>query len=132
MGGIIEYIFSFLQEIIFGTISWDYSHMILNINGRTTIPYMLFWGFASMILVHVIYPILSKWIEAIPSKIGKPLVVILVIFMSLDMLISFTALGRATLRNKGFEPFTIVGEFYDKVYPDEFLRTIYTNMKYTK
>ena len=132
LGGAIEYIISYLMELVLGVASWDYSTYFLNINGRTTIPYMLFWGFASMILVHIIYPILSKWIEKIPSKIGKPLIVILVIFMSLNMFISFTALGRATLRNKGYEPFTIVGEFYDKVYPDEFLRTIYTNMKWVK
>ena len=132
LGGAIEYIISYLMELVLGTSSWDYSTYFLNIHGRTTIPYMFFWGFASMIIVHFIYPILSKLIEKIPSKIGKPLIVILVIFMSLDMFLSWTALGRATLRNKNYEPFTFVGEFYDKVYPDDFLKTIYTNMKYTK
>ena len=132
IGGAIEYIISLLMELILGVTSWDYTGRPLNIMGRTTIPYMFFWGFASMIIVHFIYPILSKLIEKIPSKIGKPLIVILVIFMSLDMFLSWTALGRATLRNKNYEPFTFVGEFYDKVYPDDFLKTIYTNMKYTK
>ena len=120
------------MELVLKTKSWDYSTYFLNIDGRTTIPYMIFWGFAIMVLVHFIYPILSKWIEKIPSKIGKPLVVILVIFITLDMIISFTALGRATLRNKGYEPITVVGEFYDQVYTDEFLKTIYTNMKWVK
>ena len=132
LGGAIEYIVSFLMELVLGVASWDYSTYFLNINGRTTIPYMIFWGFASMILVHWIYPFLSKWIEKIPYKIGQQLLIILVIFMTLDMIVSWTALGRATLRNKGYEPFTFVGEFYDNVYPDEFLKTIYTNMKFTK
>lgn len=132
LGGAIEYIVSFLMELVLGVASWDYSTYFLNINGRTTIPYMIFWGFASMILVHWIYPFLSKWIEKIPYKIGQSLLIILVIFMTLDMIVSWTALGRATLRNKGYEPFTFIGEFYDKVYPDEFLKTIYTNMKVTK
>ena len=132
LGGAFEYLISFLMELVLGVTSWDYSNYFLNINGRTTIPYMIFWGFAIMILVHVIYSFLFLWIEKIPSKIGKPLVVILVIFMTFDMLISWTALGRATLRNKGYEPLTFIGEFYDRVYPDEYLRTIYTNMKKVK
>ena len=36
------------------------------------------------------------------------------------------------LRNKGYEPFTIIGEIYDKIYPDEFLKKVYTNMKFIK
>ncbi len=132
LGGAIEYVISYLMELVLGVASWDYSNYFLNINGRTTIPYMIFWGLASALLVHVIYPFLSKFIEKIPSKIGKPLVVFLVIFMTLNMFISFTALGRATLRNYGYEPFTFLGEFYDLVYPDEYLKTIYTNMKFVK
>ncbi len=132
LGGAIEYIVSLLMELVLGVASWDYTGRPLNIMGRTTVLYMIFWGFAIMVLVHFVYPYLSKWIEKIPNKIGKPLVVVLVIFMTLNMIISWTALGRATLRNKGYEPFTFIGEFYDKVYPDEFLKTIYTNMKWVK
>ncbi len=132
LGGSIEFIISLLMELVLGVASWDYTGRPLNIMGRTTVLYMIFWGFAIMLLVHYIYPFLSKYIEKIPNKIGKPLVIILVIFMSLNMLISFTALARSTLRNKGYKPFTFIGEFYDKVYPDEYLKTIYTNMKFVK
>lgn len=132
LGGIIEYTVSFLMELVLGVASWDYSTYFLNINGRTTIPYMIFWGFAVMILIHCVYPYLSKLIEKIPNRIGKPLIIILVIFMSINMIISWTALARSTLRNKGYEPYTFIGEFYDKVYPDDFLKTIYTNMKFVK
>ena len=44
IGGIFEYGISFLQETFLHTISWDYSDAFLNINGRTTIPYMIVWG----------------------------------------------------------------------------------------
>lgn len=132
LGGAIEYIVSLLMELVLGVASWDYTGRPLNIMGRTTVLYMIFWGFAIMLLVHWIYPIISRWIEKIPNKIGKPLVIILVIFMTLNMIISWTALGRATLRNKGYEPFTIIGELYDKIYPDEFLKKVYTNMKFVK
>ena len=132
LGGIIEYVTSFLLELVLGVKSWDYSHQLWNIHGRTSIPYMIFWGFGMMLLIHVAYPFVSKVIEAIPKKIGDLLVKFFVIFLSLDMIISWTALGRQALRNKGYEPFTIVGEFYDKVYTDEFLKNIYVNMNFVK
>ncbi len=127
-----EYIISFLMELVLRAKSWDYSSYFLNINGRTTIPYMLFWGLGIMLLIHFVYPILSKWIESIPKKIGDILVIFLVIFMTFNMIISWTALGRQVLRHKGYEPFTIIGEFYDKVYTDEFLKKIYRNMSFVK
>ena len=39
MGGVLEYLFSFFQEIFFGTISWDYSKFFLNLNGRICLLY---------------------------------------------------------------------------------------------
>ena len=51
LGGVFEYITSFLLELFLGARSWDYSDYFLNINGRTTIPYMIFWGIGIMILV---------------------------------------------------------------------------------
>lgn len=132
LGGSIEYIVSYLMELVLGSVSWDYSKRPFNINGRTTLLYMIFWGFAIMILIHFVYPYLSKWIEKIPKKLGKVLVTFLVIFMTLDMVISWTALGRQVLRHKGYEPITFIGEFYDKVYTDEYLKKVYTNMKFIK
>lgn len=130
LGGLIEYIASFLLEFVLGAKSWDYSDQLLNINGRTSISYMIFWGVAMMILIHYVYPVVSKLIEKIPKKLGNILVWFFVIFLSVDMFISFTALGRQVLRHKGYEPFTFVGEFYDKVYTDEFLKKIYVNMSF--
>lgn len=41
IGGIFEYTVSLLQKYFLGTKSWDNSKMVLNIQGRTTIPIML-------------------------------------------------------------------------------------------
>lgn len=130
LGGAIEYVISFLMELVLCTRSWNYYGRPLNINGRTTIPYMIFWGLAVMVLVHFVYPYISKWIEKIPYKFGNILVKFLVVFMTINMVVSWTALGRQTLRHKGYKPFTFVGEFYDKVYTDEYLEKVYANMKF--
>ena len=60
IGGTFEYAISFLQEMFTGTTSWNYSNYFLNINGRTTIPIMLFWGLLCYVIVTKVYPYLSK------------------------------------------------------------------------
>ena len=44
LGGVTEYLCSYFQEKLFGTISWDYSNQLLNFNGRTSILYCIVLG----------------------------------------------------------------------------------------
>lgn len=129
LGGFFEYIVSFLQETFLGTISWDYSQEFLNINGRTTIPYMIVWGLLAYLLIKVVYPILSNLIESFPRKFGTIFTNILLVLLILDFSISWGALVRQTFRHMGHEPITFVGKFFDQHYGDEVLRKYYTNMK---
>lgn len=128
LGGVIEFIVSWLQEFFTHTTSWDYSQKFLNIAGRTTIPYMLVWGLLGLLLVKVVYPPVSNLIEQIPVKIGDRIYVVLVVLMALDMLVSWTAIIRQTLRHNDIPPFTPVGEFCDSYYNDEFLQYYFPNM----
>ena len=81
IGGITEYIVSYFCELFFQFRFWDYSNMTFNIHGRTTIPFMFAWSFFSTILLKVIYPFVSKWIERIPRKIGVVLSSIFLFFL---------------------------------------------------
>lgn len=132
LGGSFEYIISFLQETFTGTISWNYTRYPLDINGRTTIPIMLLWGLLCVIFIKLVYPFLSKYIEKIPYKPGNIIAKILVIIITLDALISFTAIIRQSLRREGFEPLTFIGETFDKIYTDERLKKAYPNMRVPK
>lgn len=128
-GGVVEYLLSLGQELVLGTRSWDYSSFLLNINGRTTIPIMLIWGMMGLVFVKVVYPWVSSLIEKIPLAVGENLFVALLIFMILNMIVSWSALIRQNLRYYEIRPLTPIGEFYDRYYPDEFLRKYYTNME---
>jgi len=132
LGGVVEYSMSYLQELVVGTVSWNYSKKFLNIHGRTTIPFMLFWGLGAFLWIYKIYPKISKQIEQIPYKLGKIIVVFFTVFFSIDMIISFGALIRQDMRRKNIEAITPVGEFFDKHYTDEFLYKHYPNMVATK
>lgn len=121
LGGLVEYIAGLLSETFLHIKFWDYSNMFLNINGRTTIPIMLIWGLMGTILLKVVYPFISKWIEKIPKKIGKPVCILLFILLALDMLVSYTAFFRMLSRSKGINAKNKIEELYDKLYPDEFM-----------
>lgn len=129
MGGAVEYLLSLGQELVLGTRSWDYSGLFLNLNGRTTVPIMLIWGVMGLVFIKVVYPWVSNLIERIPPTIGENLYIILLIFMIFNMVISWSALIRQNLRHYEIQPLTPLGEFYDRYYPDEFLRKYYTNME---
>ena len=67
LGGITEYICSLVQEKVFGTISWDYSYIIFDINGRTSLLHCSYWGIAG--ILYVIYR--DSFLEKLNCKIDK-------------------------------------------------------------
>ena len=129
VGGLFEWLMSWLQEIFTGQISWDYSQRLLNLGGRTTIPYMVFWGFLFMVVVKVIYPFCSKWIEKVPYKFGNIFTWISIILMILNMGISYSAILRQASRQKGIEAKTTFSEWLDRNFPDEKIYKVFENMK---
>lgn len=131
LGAVFEYICSWYQETFLGTVSWDYSDMIGNIGGRTSLLYALFWGALAIAWIKLIYPFLSRMIEKIPNRIGKALTWVLAIFMAFNCLISAAAVNRMSARHEGVEARSAFDVFLDETYPDEFLTQIYTHMAYS-
>lgn len=130
IGGGFEYLISFLQELATGATSWDYSTHFLNINGRTTIPFMIVWGLFGIIFVKYIYPFCSKVIESIDIGIGESLIVLLIIILSIDMLVSWTAIIRMHFRKNDIEAITPIGKLYDQYYTDQYIQNKFPNMKF--
>jgi uncharacterized membrane protein len=128
LGGGVEYLLSYLQEYFIDSRSWDYSNHLLKLNGRTTIPFMIFWGILATFIIKLVYPILSSWIECMPVGFSKVISILLSIFLGIDMLITGTVLLRQGQRLQGNEASTVVGEIIDQVYSDEYLAKIFPNM----
>lgn len=121
IGGVTEFMTSFIAEFCFGVQFWDYSNQFLNIAGRTTIPFIFAWGLMGTVLMKAIYPFISKWIEKIPYKVAMPIYIIVLTLLTIDIIITYSAFGRMAFRNQGKEPLTFVGEIYDKYYTNEFM-----------
>ena len=129
MGGILEYLFSFFQEIFFGTISWDYSKFIFNLNGRICSLYCVYWGIIAVAFLKIIYPWIQKIEPLIYKKSVRILTVFMILFMTFDIAISSLAASRQQERRKNIPPKNDLDVFLDKQYPDEFLDRIYNNKK---
>lgn len=129
MGGILEYLCSFFQEIFFGTISWDYSNLFMNLNGRISLLYCVYWGIIAVLYLKVIYPIFVKMEPLIEKKSIRVVTIFFVLFMTFDIVISCMAGNRQKERRKNIPSDGPVDEFLDKAYPDELLDKIYNNKK---
>lgn len=129
LGGITEYLCSYIQEIIFGTISWDYSNIPFNLNGRTSLMHCTFWGIAGILYVVGIEPLLWGLENIIQDLSMKILTGILVVFILFDIAISCMCGTRQKERILGIEAKNAIDIFLDKYYPDEFLDIIYSNKR---
>ncbi|MCI9625942.1 MAG: putative ABC transporter permease [Clostridia bacterium] len=130
LGAAFEYLCSYVQQTLFGTVSWDYSQFPLNFHGRVNLLYSLFWGLLAVLWVKDIYPFMSKRIERIPNSWGRSVTWILLVFMVVDVLVSAAAVGRMSARNEGVSARNRVEQFLDTHYSDERLNRIYPNMVY--
>ena len=131
IGGVFEAVCSLIQEYVFGSVSWDYSKLSFGLLGnRTNLLYMFFWGVLGVIFIKEIYPRLSRFVERIPNKQGVFLSWVLVIFLSLNILISAVAVYRWSERDQGIEAANSIETYLDEKYPDEFMSIIYPNMQF--
>lgn len=128
-GGIVEYLLNFLEEKILGARSWDYSNEFLNINGRTTIPFMLFWGLLCLAVVYGVYNPLAKIYDKCPKKVMTTIAIVLLAIVVTDLTITVTALARYSARQQGVAAKTELGLFLDRVFSDDYMKLHFPNQK---
>lgn len=132
IGSVIEYLCSWVQETVFGSTSWDYSHMPFNLNGRICLLYSLFWGVLGILWIKEFYPRAAKWILKIPNKIGKPLTWVLLVFMIFNCFMSAATVLRWIERRAG-EPANNTFEVWmDTHYPDTRMQKIFANLEFVE
>ena len=132
LGGITEYLFSYGQECIFGTVSWEYSNIPFNLNGRTSLLHCIYWGIGGIIFIKCLYPHTQKLNNFTNiSKNAKIATVAFFAFMILNMGISTLAGYRQYERTLNISADTKLDIFLDKHYPDKVMNLIFSNKQYT-
>ncbi len=128
IGGTYEYMCSVFTELVFGTVFWDYSHMPLNIGGRTNVLFCFFWGVLAVFWIKGIYPQMSRLIERFPALAGKVMTWVVVAFMVCNGLLTCAAMLRYSARAVRPQPANTFEEFIDRQYGDDFVRRRWPNM----
>ena len=129
-GSVVEYVCSWVQEMIFGTTSWDYSNLPFNLNGRICLLYSVFWGILGVMWIKDLYPRMSKWILKIPNRAGRIATWVLTVFMAVNCLVSAVAVWRWAERVSGVPAANGFEEMLDARFPNERMERIYANMSF--
>jgi len=129
-GSVYEYASSLFLELVFGASAWHYDQLFLNIGGRTSLQFSLYWAVLGTIVIKLLYPRMCMFIKKIPSKRALIFTWIIFIFVLIDSLLTVTALARYSERNYNIPADTKFELFIDKEYPNSFMKTIYPDMKF--
>ena len=127
LGGVVEYLCSFFQEYFFGTVSWDYTNLMFNLHGRTSLSYAIIWGILGIWFIKVIYPKLSI-MDTILNRISfKYVTAFVALFMIFNIVISSMAGYRHRQRMQNITARNNLDMFLDQYYPDYIIDRVYAN-----
>ena len=128
IGATFEYYCSYFQEMFLGTISWDYSDTSFNLDGRTNLLFAFIWGFLGLVWLRYLYPLISRLIEKIPKKPGNIITIILAVFMVVNGVLTIVSIDRKNKRAENIPPQTVIGQFCDTVFTDEYMNFMFPHM----
>ncbi len=127
LGGVIEFILSWLQELVFGTVSWDYSWMSSHIAGRTSSQLMFYWGALGTVYIKLFLPKIIKLFSETKLQKLSWLTNLTLVFMIFNMTFSAAAVYRWHLRtSSGLE---YRETFIDRHFHDDRMQKVYPNMR---
>ena len=113
---VAEFLFSYLEELILGTISWDYSSHFMNLDGRVNFIYSIFWGLLGVLFAHFIIPPLIDSIKRSGEKYQTLTFILCLIYIPLAL---FSFIGLAV--NK----YGTSNEILSTIFTDEMIKFFY-------
>ena len=130
LGSTMEYLASLMMETFFHAIAWDYSNTFGSIDGRTNFLFGVMWGTLGLVWVRIIMP----WIKAIFKRINFKNIIVrivsaaMIVFMTLNIVMTILALHREGQRAENIPPATIIDVYLDEWFPDEWMHERFHNM----
>ncbi len=139
LGGIVEYILSFLEEKILHTRTWDYRYMKFNVNGRTGLLPIAVWGALSLLVLYGVYfPLVRHIVEpyflSTPSRAQTyhTVLIVLICYCAFDLLLTTFVVMRYQRRNNGVPARNGFIRVIDKVFNDRYMERHFENTKVVK
>ena len=95
----LEYVVSYVMEVIFKARWWDYSSKKYNINGRICLEYGFLFGIGGTLIMYVVHPFIVSVISNF-SNLGILIIgITLLVLFIIDNVVSFNVIFKI----KGFE-----------------------------
>lgn len=125
LGAALEFFYSYLQEILFGTVSWEYKDYFINFQGRTSLVHAIFWGLIGFLFLNLLLPFLFNLLNKFSKKTIKLITYFIIIFMIFNFTLTILTSNRQNERHKAIKANSFLDLLLDKYYPDEKLNKIY-------
>ena len=130
-GAAVEYFGSLIQEIVLGSVSWDYSDHALNIGGRVSLQMALLWGVLGILFMRLLFPLLSRLFAKMRGKGWRVACVCVSVFMAVNLLVTAAAVTRWRSRTEGAAPASAAAQWLDAAYDDRTMAALFPNMTFT-
>ena len=127
-GSALEFGCSWVQEALFGTVSWDYRAEAFQLDGRIHLSLSLVWGALGVLWVKRLCPALCACLARIPDRIARPLTWGLAAFLAVNILVSAAAASRMTERLRGQPAENAVESWLDEQFPNETMEELFPNL----
>ena len=105
---VLEYVTSYVLELVYHWRWWDYSNMPFNLNGRICLIATVFFGLGTLFCVRVVHPWLQAQLHRIPERRRLAIAVVLVAILIADTIV--THIGLIAIRDTIDGLYTMISE----------------------
>lgn len=85
---LIEYFTSWLLEMLFHIMWWDYSQRKFNINGRVCLRNSFLFGCMSIFVIYFLHPSVSSFVGSISISLRQLIAIVLFLYLVTDIILS--------------------------------------------
>lgn len=121
LGSSVEFIWSLLQEHLFGVVFWDYHHFRFHLDGRINLVFSLFWGLLGLVFWRWFCPRFFSLSARSPRHGVAISALALGLLLVGDVLWSSAVFVRQAQRQDNIPAFSALSAYLDERWPDEVL-----------
>ena len=122
---VLEGLTGWAMDKIFHNKWWDYSDMPLNIGGYVCLLFSIVWGFACLLIIYFIQPLIHHVLALIPTVVGIVLIVILGVILIADLYVTASTIFKFNRRLASMEKIAAeMHEISDQIGQEIFETTI--------
>lgn len=90
--GVLEYLTSYIMEVLFNKRWWDYSTELFNINGRVCLKASLIFGLGGTFLLYITQPLFEKLVSKLNYNKKVLISSVLLVILLCDLTLTLTKL----------------------------------------